>query len=245
MTNILITGANRGLGFEMTKRFVERGERVVAGCRVPNSAEALQALASTHGNLKIVQLDVTDETSVMAAKEVAMAFTGGILDVVVNNAGILLDDAKIDQFDVSTLEKTFAVNVNGPMLIAKHFMALLRAGSNARLVNISSQLGSMNLMQTRRSGAPSYNASKAALNMLMRMLAHEVRKDGVAVVVVHPGWVQTDMGGASADLTPDESADGLVALIDGLQLSDSNKFFKWNGEQHQAAIRVRCWIQPA
>ncbi len=232
MSTILITGANRGLGFEMTKRFAARGETVIAGCRAPVTATELQTLAQQYSNIMVVALDVTHESSVMAAKTLVQSHVGDTLDIVINNAGILLNDGKIDAFDIANLDKTFAVNVNGPMSVAKHFVPMLRNGDNARLVNISSQLGSLALMQESRMGSPSYNASKAALNMLMRMLAHELKRDGIAVVVVHPGWVQTDMGGPSAHLTPDESADGLVALIDGLTIADSNKFYQWNGELH-------------
>ena len=124
------------------------------------------------------------------------------------------------------------VNVVGPLLMAKHFAGLLKNSSHPRLVNISGRLASVLMLEDKTWGSYSYNASKAAMNVTTRMMAHEFKADGICVVAVHPGWMQTDMGGASADLEPSESAQSVLGLISNLTLADTNKFLAYNGEEH-------------
>ena len=231
MSRVLITGANRGIGLELTKQLLEAGEFVFAGCRNPERAIELQNLVAEYeGQAVIVQLDVTSDDSVMAAKTAVSAQTNQI-DLLINNAGVLVPNETIDNFDLVQMERTYQVNVFGAMRVVTQFADLLRAGSNAKLVNVSSQLGSLLAMKSNW-GEYSYNSSKAALNMLTRMLSFELKRDNVTVISMHPGWVQTDMGGQNARLTPPASASGIIEVIRQLTLEDTNKFYTFAGDEH-------------
>lgn len=227
MLRILITGANRGLGLEFTRQYLARGERVFAGCRAPEKAEALRDLARQYGDaLTLLQLDVTDVASIAAAAAQVASHTGA-LDLLLNNAGFYPHGERPSNLDAETMMRTYRINCVGPVMVAQHCLALLRNGMRPTIVNLSSQLGS--LARKKSGGAYSYGSSKAALNMLTRALSFDLRPDGIIAVAVHPGWVQTDMGGAAAPLTPPESIRGLVRVIDGLTLAESGGFFNYDG----------------
>ena len=230
MNHVLITGAGRGIGFELTRQLLARGERVFAGCRQPHQAKPLQELEITYGRqLTIVRLDVTDDATLLSART-AVAEETDHLDWLINNAGILVRGETLANFDPEVMKRTFDVNATGPLRVAARFVELLRQGTEPKLLNISSQLGSLH--RAKAGGLYSYNASKAALNMLTRMLAHDLQPDGITVVPVHPGWVQTDMGGSHAAVTPADSAAGILRLADKLTPEDSNKFYTYSGEEH-------------
>lgn len=232
MRQVLITGANRGIGLELTRQYVRRGDFIFACCREPQDADELQALSREYPDrINIVALDVVDENSVVAAKTAVSAQTD-YLDILINNAGINISGDRLDANHPAKLERTLQVNTIGPMRVTIHFVDLLRRGSAAKLINVSSQLGSLLAME-RRWGNYSYNASKAALNMLTRHLAHDLRSDGITVIALHPGWVQTDMGGSSAAVSIPDSAHGIICVIDGLTLADTNKFYTYAGKEHQ------------
>ncbi len=231
MTTYLISGANRGIGLAMTQQLAARGDTVLALCRQPDTATDLVAVSEKMGNIVILQGDVADEASIEAAANMARDQVSAI-DTIINNAGMLVRTEVIDGFDGSIMRKTFDVNVIGVMNVIKHFLPFLRNGANPRIVNISSQLGSLAEQGQFRSGIYSYNASKAALNMMTRMLAHDLLPERIIVVSIHPGWVQTDMGGASAAITPTVSAEGIIAVSDSLTLSDTNQFYTYNGSKH-------------
>lgn len=229
MARFLITGANRGIGLELARQLAMRGERVFAACRQPDRAADLQALAAAHpGGLTVVPLDVLDDDSIARAVE-TVAGEAGALDGLVNNAAILLDDDTVDRADRSRLRQTFETNALAPLVVARQFKPLLRKGQNPRLVNISSEMGSIG--SRTGPGDYIYSASKAALNMLTRLLSFEWRRDGITAIVLDPGWVQTDMGGSDADLTSQESVRGILQVIDGLTLKDSGRYLRWNGEE--------------
>lgn len=230
MKKILITGANRGIGLELVKQLVDAGEFVFAGCRNPENAMQLQDLANIHvDRVAVVALDVTNDASVAAAKTAVAAQTDH-LDIIINNAGILVPNETVANFDPGEMDKTFQVNVIGPMRIISQFVDLLQRGNEPKLVNVSSQLGSLEKMQTMNWGDYSYNASKAALNMLTRKLSHEL--SNIVVITLHPGWVQTDMGGKSAAITIPDSARGIIEVIRNLRPQDTNKFYTYAGVEH-------------
>ncbi len=231
MTTYAITGANRGIGLAMTQLLADRAENVLAICRDPDSAETLTKLAEQVACVTVLSADVTDEASLAAAVSRASEHVSAV-DVLINNAGMLVRNESIDQFDSQVMRDTFEVNVIGVMNTISHFLPLLRNGDNPRIVNISSQLGSLLAQGNRRSGIYSYNASKAALNMVTRMLAHDLVGDGIAVVSMHPGWVQTDMGGPSAAISATVSAEGILNQTDQLTLANSNQFFVYDGSHH-------------
>lgn len=231
--NVVITGANRGLGLALTRRHVEAGDHVYAGCRRPEEAEALRALAG----VTVLPLDVTDAGSIRAFAEAVAKHTTQ-LDVLINNAGSNATsfggDAErsgVLELDPAHFRDQMEINAVGPMLVTRALLALLRKSSGARVVNISSQLGSLSLgaQMLRDIG---YNASKAALNMITAALAGTLESDGIIAVAVHPGWVRTDMGGAQASLSADESAAALSATVAGLTARDNGSFLNWDGSPH-------------
>ena len=241
---ILITGANRGIGLEMTRQAARRGDSVIAACRNPDTASNLQRLASEVGlQISIVGMDVANDSSVAAAASSISNTITGALDLVVANAGHLnarggLQDPEHTQGNIAA---TLMTNVAGVFFTARHFLPHLRAAalngstsldgsaSLARLAVISSQMGS-----STRAGisAPIYRASKAAATNLARSLSLELAPDNIAVGAWHPGWVQTDMGGSEAAITPQTSAAGLLSRFDSLSMQTSGVFEDYAGTPH-------------
>lgn len=231
MENILLTGANRGIGLELTRQALQAGSRVWAACRQPEKADELRALqAAYQAQLFVLPLDVTDEATIQTAFTAVSRQTSS-LDLLINNAGILYRGETLANFDPERMRHTFDVNVLGVMRVTSRFVPLLRQGNRPRLINISSQLGSLQAMDTDW-GMLSYNSSKAALNMITRKLAHELARDGITVIALHPGWVQTDMGGPHAAVTVPDSARGILTVAGRLDQSDSGKFFTYTGVEH-------------
>jgi NAD(P)-dependent dehydrogenase (short-subunit alcohol dehydrogenase family) len=220
MTTYFITGANRGIGLEISRLALAQGHRVVATCREPSSAEALSAL---QGALEVHALDVTDE---LATQSLADRLKGVALDVLINNAGLMAEHQDIGDMDYAAWTASFVVNAMAPWRIAVTFASHLDASSRPCIVTLTSQMGSL-----ERAGSDriAYRSSKAAANMAMRTLAIEWRSRGIIVCALHPGWVRTDMGGSEAALSPVESATGLLQVIDGLTMSDSGCFLDYRG----------------
>jgi NAD(P)-dependent dehydrogenase (short-subunit alcohol dehydrogenase family) len=231
MKQTLITGANRGLGLELTRQLLVRGDRVIATCRQPERAQVLQQWKSQYGDrLHIVALDVTDDDAALAARA-EIESTVDRLDMLINNAAILIRTETLANFDSAVMQRTFDINVTGVMRVTTHFLDLLRQGREPKLINISSQLGSLQKMRPNW-GRYSYNSSKAALNMVTRMLSFDLQDMGIAVRVIHPGWVQTDMGGAHAAVPPQDSAAGILRLAEDLTLDNTGRFYVYSGEEH-------------
>ena len=225
----LVTGANRGLGLEFVRQLLARGDRVVATCRHPGKATALNALAGEHpGRLHVLPLDVADPRAITELqRELALlADDDERLDLLVNGAGVLHSGERFGRVGAANLDDSFRTNAMGPFLLTQAMAPRLADG--ARVANITSQLGS--IANTARFGTPSYNISKAAQNMATALLAAALRERGVVVVALHPGWVQTDMGGAGATVTPSDSVAGLLRVIDKSKASDSGRFLDWRGE---------------
>lgn len=224
----LVTGANRGLGLEFVRQLLAAGSHVVATCRHPGRATALNTLAGEHpGRLHVLPLDVaTPKSQDELARELPLVLgEDGRLDLLVNNAGVLHSGERFGRLGLANLEDSFRTNAAGPLLLVQALAPLLAGG--ARVANLSSELGSIGA--TTRFGTPSYNMSKAAQNMATVLLAHALRERGIVVVALHPGWVRTDMGGEGASLAPAESAAGLLRAIAGLAPDDSGRFLDWRG----------------
>ena len=230
MQRVLVTGANRGIGLEFTRQLLVRGARVLAACRHPGKALKLTELAGAHpGKLHVLPLDLTKERSIADLARQAGTLTDA-LDLLVNNAGVLVTGERYGELVASTFVDTFAVNVVGPLLLTQALTPLLARGEQPRIVNLSSDLGS--LSKTGSFYTPSYAISKAGLNMATRLLAAELAGAGITVISANPGWVKTDMGGAQAPVTPLQSVCGLLTLIEGLQRRDSGRFFDHTGAAH-------------
>jgi len=230
----LVTGSNRGLGLEFTRQLLARGDHVFATCRRPDEAAALHEFTNAHPErLHLLPLDVTDSKSIAAAFE-AVASQTEALHLLINNAGIN-GGGRADRFgclDPDRMAHVFRVNTIGPAHVAQRAADLLaRAVSGAtvpKVVNITSKLGSIE--HTRGSSAwQSYRASKAALNMLTRLIAFDLEERGVLVVAITPGWVQTDMGGPDAALTPAESVRSMLNVLPDLTMEDRGTFLTWDG----------------
>lgn len=226
MANVAITGAGRGIALELVKLHLAKRDRVFALLRNPESAGALKAIADgSDGLVTLHAMDVADDTSVKAGA----ADTGtAAIDVLYNVAGVSGNTAsELESADFADWLDVFNINVNGPMRVFQAFLPRLRSG--AKVVSFGSQVGASTWPYP---GYEVYSASKAALHRLMLSVALGTKDRGIIAISVHPGWVQTDMGGAQADLTPQESAAGIAALTDGLAPDMSGGFYKWNGEPH-------------
>lgn len=224
MSQYLVTGANRGLGLEFVNQLLGRGERVIAACRHPGRAHALNKLSGAFpGHLKVLPLDVSEPRSVTGfSNEVAMLETS--IDVLIHNAGMLVSGEEFGKVEAHALGHTFATNAMGPFLLTQALASQLRDGG--KLIAISSGLGS--IARTQRFGTPSYDISKAALNMAMRLLGHALAERRIAVLALSPGWVKTDMGGENAELQPAESIGRMLKVIDALQF-DAEKVGEFRG----------------
>ncbi len=216
--HVLITGANRGLGLEFARQYLARGATVHAACRAPDQATDLAALAAAHpGRLHVLPLDVADPASIDALRQRLDPLTDR-LHRLINNAGILVRGERFGQLDPAVMARSHVVNTIGPVLVTQACADLLERGQPARVANISSGLGSIAGVDGFHS--PSYNASKAALNMWTRLLAQEMNPRGVLCFALRPGWVRTAMGGEQADLAPADSVAGMIAALEGASADD-------------------------
>lgn len=221
-----VSGANRGLGLEMARQLLARGDRVVAACREPGKALALTRFAGEHpGRLLVLPLDVAEPRSIAEVEREIGALDLDI-DLLVNNAGMLVEHERFGGIAQRSLANSFAVNAAGAFLLTQALDPHLADG--ARVVNLSSTLGSIS--RTDSLYSPSYAMSKAALNMATRLLAVALRDRGIVVVSSSPGWVRTDMGGAGAPLSPEEAIASMLRVIDHLRPSDSGRFLAQTGE---------------
>ena len=222
----LVTGANRGLGLEFVRQLLARGDHVVATCRHPGKATALNPLAGEFpGRLHVLPLDVADPKSIAElARELPLVCE--TLDLLVNSAGVLHSGERFGNLGPANLDDSFRTNARGPLLLVQALAPMLVDG--AHIANITSELGSIAALT--RFGTPSYNISKAAQNMATALLAKALAARGIIVLALHPGWVQTDMGGSGASLAPAQSVQGLLQVIDGATLQSSGQFFDWRGE---------------
>ncbi|MDY7095855.1 MAG: SDR family oxidoreductase [Acidobacteriota bacterium] len=230
MRKVLITGANRGLGLEMARQCLEQGDRGFAACRNPQDAAELLELQRHHGDgLTLVEVELADDASIRQALETVGQHTDG-LDLLLNNAGVMPLHETPETLDGATLDETFHINCTAPMLVVREALPLLRRGTQPKVLNISSSLGSLTNKTT--GGLYAYCASKAALNMLSRTLAHDLHRHGITVVAIHPGWVQTDMGGPRAPLEAPEAVRGILQVAATVSLQQSGQFLTWEGEEH-------------
>lgn len=233
---VLITGASRGIGLALASELARRGWRVMAGARDPARADGLRAAAQSAapGSIEIVSLDVCSDQSVTSAAEEAARQLRAI-DVLVNNAGVFPEEGNeiLEVLPLERFAEAFAVNVVGVARVTRAFLPLLTAAPYPRVVNISSRAGSVSQKEDSRYYC--YSASKAALNMLTRAMAAELRPRGVTVVAISPGWVKTEMGGPKAPLTAAESAISLAATIDRMKPGDAGQFLDRDGNRENTA----------
>ena len=227
MATILLTGANRGLGLEFVKQYGEAGWQVLATCRNPQGAEELQRVAQRYpNNIKIYPLDVADFDQM---RNLASELEGRPIDVLLCNAGLFGKSQSFGEVDYQNWQEVFRVNTMAPLRMVELFLAHLLRGEQKIVALMTSRMGSIEDNQS--GGYYIYRSSKAALNMVARSLAHDLRSQGVTVVVLHPGWVRTDMGGEHAPLAPHESISSLRQVLSSLHIEKSGSFLNYDGTE--------------
>jgi NAD(P)-dependent dehydrogenase (short-subunit alcohol dehydrogenase family) len=223
-TTALITGANRGIGFEIARQLARRGLHVVIGARrSPEGHQAAEAIRKDGGRASVLEMDVRESTSIHAAAQ-AFSRIADRLDILVNNAGIYPDrDVTILTVSRDQLAVTFQTNTFGPVIVTQAFLPFLRKAHPARVINVSSGYGQLGDLSPE---VPSYCLSKLALNGVTIMLAKAIREDGIAVNSICPGWVRTDMGGPTAPRSVEEGADTAVWLATDAPPDLTGKLFR-------------------
>lgn len=224
MPNVLITGANRGIGLEFVRQYARTGWKVIATCRNPIG---VGELATVDGEIEVHGLDVLDPFSIdRLAKDLADM----PIDVLINNAGIYGPKGYgLDDIDYQEWMKVLEVNVFSPLKVSMALLSNVTSSEHKKIITLSSKMGS--IASNTGGGNTIYRTSKAAVNSVMRGLAAEVRDRGVAVRMLHPGWVRTDMGGPSADLSAEESVNGMRQVIDALTVSSTGGFYNYDGTE--------------
>ncbi len=221
---VLITGANRGLGLEFTKQYAANGWNVLACCREPQRASALLAIAKTHANVQIFTLDVANFAQIDA---LATQLRDEKIDVLINNAGVYrrntFGDTNYDDW-----AESFKINAMASLKMAEAFVQHITRGQLKKIVTLTSKMGSIDDNTSGESYI--YRTSKTAVNMVMKSLSIDLKPYGISVATLHPGWVQTDMGGSNALISVQTSVAGLRKVIEGLNLENTGKFIAYDGK---------------
>lgn len=226
MPTVLITGANRGLGLEFARQYQADGWDVIACCRKPAEATELNALG-----VRVEALDVADEASVAVLK-------GRIdvpIDLLLNNAGTYgaRDAGRFGAVDAEEFLKVQRINALGPLLVTQALTSCLEKAAaergEARVAVVSSKMGSIG--ENTSGGSYIYRASKASANAVVRSMAHDLRERGIVVIVLHPGWVRTDMGGPNGLIDPPESVSGMRSVIASTPPDRAGCFFNYDGKE--------------
>jgi NAD(P)-dependent dehydrogenase (short-subunit alcohol dehydrogenase family) len=227
MQTILITGANRGLGLEFCRQYSEQDIHIIACCRNPDSATELQAIAITNPRLSIYALDVNNFNQIDA---LAQQLSDKTIDILLCNAGVYGDTKKhsFGALDYQIWEQTLRINTLAPVKLAESFLPNLLKSTSPKLIAMSSLMASIS--DNSSGGSICYRSSKAALNAAMKSLAINLKEQNIAVLILHPGWVKTDMGGSNAPLNTQDSIIGMRQVISDFNLSNSGAFLNYRGD---------------
>lgn len=227
MSRVLISGASRGIGLELVKQYAAAGDEVIACVRDTGNAALLDEVASGADNITIQQMDAGDPASIEAA---AAAIGDAPIDILINNAGAVGGaHQSLDDVDIEEWHRTLDINTIGPLLISRAFKSNLAASGDGKLMIVTSQLAASTWPM---GGMYIYSTTKAGVSKVGQILALDWKEEPITVGLMHPGWVQTDMGGPHAEITAEESASGIRSVIAGMTKADSGNFYKWNGEIH-------------
>jgi NAD(P)-dependent dehydrogenase (short-subunit alcohol dehydrogenase family) len=223
MPHVLITGASRGIGLEFTRQYAAGGWQVTATCRDPSTATPLLNL---HGDIATYPLDVTDAQQLA---DLVAELDGRPIDLLINNAGVIGDRGEaVGKLDYDAWAKVLWINALAPIRIAEALADNVAASDRKAMLFLTSQLGSI---ANNSGGQYSYRSSKACLNAAVKTLSVELAGRGITCLLVHPGWVRTDMGGSGAVVSPGDSVAGMRALIDKLRPADNGRFVTYRGEE--------------
>lgn len=223
-STVMITGANRGIGLEFARQYGEDGWDVIGTARNPEEAEQLQSLRQV---VEVLELDVTDRGSIDAVRGAVGDMTRD-LDLLINNAGVMGSKEPFEDLDDRELLRVFDVNCVGCFRVARALKPLMSTAPGT-MAFVTSLMGSIE--DNRSGGSYPYRLSKAALNMFAKTLSEDVDPETLRVVLLHPGWVQTRMGGPNAKITPGESVRGMRRVIDELTAEQHGRFMAYDGEE--------------
>lgn len=229
MRTMLITGANRGIGLEFVRQYVADGWRVVACCRKPAAAEALNRLAAQYPDQVTVHaLDVTDHAQI---DQLAQTLSEQPIDLLINNADVYppARGHALGETDYAAWQQAFAVNTMAPLKITEAFILQIARSKLKTIVTITSKMGS--IADNRGGGSYIYRSSKAGVNIVMKSLSIDLSPQKIIAILLHPGWVKTDMGGPGALITAEQSVTGMRRVIGNLTLQDSGKFYAFDGKE--------------
>lgn len=223
---VLVTGANRGIGHELVRQLVERGDDVDAVSRT--AAEVMYEDTSTDSKVRTFRCDIADDSSVRA---LAADLGDSAVDMVINSAGVAGGPRQsLRDLDFAEALRTYNIDALGALRVSLALLPHMRRGTVKKLVHVTSGLGSIG--DNRSGGSYAYRMAKAALNMMSKNLAIELRAEGITSIVISPGWVQTDMGGPHAPVTPQESVRGMLRVIESATLAESGEFLDWKGGRY-------------
>ena len=228
MTNptILITGANRGIGLELTEKFAEAGWQVLACCRNPADAGQLQALSERGLAIELHALDVTDYAQMAALSD---QLANRPIDILLSNAGIYgSKGVGFGEVDAEEWRQVLEVNTIAPLMLVQAFVEQVAASQQKLVAVISSKVGS--IADNSSGGSYIYRSSKTAVNQVVKSLSIDLAGRDISVICLHPGWVQTEMGGPNAEIGTDESVSGLKGILQSAGRAQSGQFIEFNGD---------------
>lgn len=228
MKTTLITGANRGIGLEFCRQYAADGWRVLACSRLPERSDSLNRLASQYPELiKVHALDVADHVEI---ERLAQVLVDESIDLLINNAGIYPDSDKsgFGHTDYAEWVQAFRINTMAPLKMAEEFATQIARSRQKAIITITSKMGS--IADNGSGGTYLYRSSKAAVNMVVKSLAIDLKPLGITAVVFHPGWVKTDMGGPNALISAEQSVSGMRQVIGRLTMAESGRFFGYDGQ---------------
>ena len=227
MTNVLVTGANRGLGLGFVKNYLGKNVNVVSTTRdIKNSRELLALKERFSGNLEIFELDLLKES---AGYTLANFLGDRPIDILINNAGIGSTNQHFQAVSPKPWLEVLKVNLIAPLMLTQSIIDNVKKGVDKKIYFLSSQLGSIE--DNTSGGMYIYRSSKTGLNQVVKSLSVDLKPQGITVVSLHPGWVKTDMGGPNAPVSIDESIKGMMQVIDTTDIRDTGRFLNYDGKE--------------
>ena len=227
MKNILITGANRGLGLGFAKKCLKKDVHVLATVRdIKGSKELLALKEKFPNNLEIFELDLLKES---AGNTLANFLGERPIDILINNAGVGSTNQHFEAVSPKPWLEVLKVNLIAPLIITQSIINNVKKGSDKKIYFLSSQLGSIG--DNASGGMYIYRSSKTGLNQVVKSLSVDLKPQGITVVSLHPGWVKTDMGGPNAPVSIDESIEGMMQVIDATDIRDTGRFLNYDGKE--------------